>query len=45
MNTFVDEFAPEKFAQVCSYNMDTWIKTHEEEAATDKITDNPNPRQ
>ena len=24
--------------------MDTWIKTHEEEAATDKITDNPNPR-
>ncbi len=34
MNTFVDEFAPEKFTQV-----------HLEEAAsTDKITDNPNPR-
>ena len=35
-NTSVDEFTPEKFKQVY---LDTWIKDHEKEAATD----NPNP--
>ena len=35
-NTSVDEFTPETFKQVY---LDTWIKDHEEEAATD----NPNP--
>ena len=31
-NTSVDEFTPEKFKQV---HLDTWIKNHEKEAATD----------